>query len=648
MELVKILSKVVKENLQTKKILLEYPESTVKKLIGKFSAETEDTEAIIRQNIADFERFKEAFANEDKDIFRHSYEKLKNLVKDRQTTQKSKKNLADLVQDYIVKYKGQADLQLTKINIKKFFEIKTHFPNLKDFKKNVTDFNPSQLNSLVTRYFTRANAQGINELIAAIAENFAKESPDLDILTAILPRARRFVQHFELIPLNAKLSKYMTFDEFEHIVDGYTPVEESEYDIPEINTDDINIPYEDDNVLIFAPNEKQQCINIRIKYAEDRTWCTSYDNSSNYYYRYRLELNLTLYYVINKTLPSHDLNYASVILVEKNGDMRLADGSNKDRYSGHQIIPWSEIVKKIPVLEGKKEYFQPKPYSNEEQQTQMRIRNYTLRTTDPIAELGGEEEVSMWLELRNPRLTDYNNGNEVFKNLTDALQKKYIGLGNELTGEMVKVLSPSTMSYYVSKKKEKLLLKSLKDLSDSDMEVILSVDMKPYFKALKEKYTKDINLDMGQYTNIEYPNSILGKYVRMFGLEHLLENIEDPEEIAVFQINNTTDTSIDIKIPNSITRLSNLESLILHNCVSEIPEVVGNMTSLLFLNVTSNKNLTTLPASLVNLNCVAFISVKNSSITPETLPAEFLETFVQDGEDGKNAMWSRRDGGENC
>ena len=162
MELVKILSKVVKENLQTKKILLEYPESTVKKLIGKFSAETEDTEAIIRQNIADFERFKEAFANEDKDIFRHSYEKLKNLVKDRQTTQKSKKNLADLVQDYIVKYKGQADLQLTKINIKKFFEIKTHFPNLKDFKKNVTDFNPSQLNSLVTRYFTRANAQVIN------------------------------------------------------------------------------------------------------------------------------------------------------------------------------------------------------------------------------------------------------------------------------------------------------------------------------------------------------------------------------------------------------------------------------------------------------------------------------------------------------
>jgi hypothetical protein len=36
MELVNILSKVVKENLTTKKILLEYPESTVKKLLDKF------------------------------------------------------------------------------------------------------------------------------------------------------------------------------------------------------------------------------------------------------------------------------------------------------------------------------------------------------------------------------------------------------------------------------------------------------------------------------------------------------------------------------------------------------------------------------------------------------------------------------------
>ena len=37
MELVGILSKVIKENVNIKKILLEYPESTVNKLLDKFT-----------------------------------------------------------------------------------------------------------------------------------------------------------------------------------------------------------------------------------------------------------------------------------------------------------------------------------------------------------------------------------------------------------------------------------------------------------------------------------------------------------------------------------------------------------------------------------------------------------------------------------
>ena len=51
MELINLLSKVVKENVNTKRVLLEYPESTVKKLVDKFSKETEDTEEVIRKNI---------------------------------------------------------------------------------------------------------------------------------------------------------------------------------------------------------------------------------------------------------------------------------------------------------------------------------------------------------------------------------------------------------------------------------------------------------------------------------------------------------------------------------------------------------------------------------------------------------------------
>ena len=124
---------MVKENLTTKKILLEYPESTVKKLLDKFKKETDETEDDIRKTISDFERFKSSLSNEDKDIFRHSYEKLKSLITSKSTQQKTKKDLDGLVHDYITKNKG-ADLQLTKNNIKKFFEIKTNLPQAREFK----------------------------------------------------------------------------------------------------------------------------------------------------------------------------------------------------------------------------------------------------------------------------------------------------------------------------------------------------------------------------------------------------------------------------------------------------------------------------------------------------------------------------------
>jgi hypothetical protein len=115
MELVGLLSKIIKENVNVKKILLEYPESTVKKLLDKYTKETDDTEDEIKKVISDFERFKSSFDNEDKDIFKHSYERLKQLVADKYTKQKTKKDLEGLAQEFVTKHKG-VDLQLVKTN----------------------------------------------------------------------------------------------------------------------------------------------------------------------------------------------------------------------------------------------------------------------------------------------------------------------------------------------------------------------------------------------------------------------------------------------------------------------------------------------------------------------------------------------------
>lgn len=623
MGLVNVLSKVVKENINVKKILLEYPESTVKKLVTKFSDQTDETEDQIRQTISDFERFKSAFANEDKDIFKHSYEKLKSLIADRATKQKSKKDFEGMVQDYITKHKG-ADLQLTKINIKKFFEIKTHMPKLKEFKKDVNSYSPSELNGLVNRYFGKFNNEGLNEFILTIAEKFLKENPDEDVMTAIIPRVKRFVRHFEMIPLNSKLTNFMNFEEFEHLVDGYTPMEESEYDVPEIDTSDVDIAYEDDDVLIFAPDEKHKCINIRKKFAPDRRWCTSWEGSSNYYYNYRLNQNLTLYYVINKKLPTTATDYASVILVDKYGDMRLADGTNSGRFAGSTVIPWKEILGKIPVLKDKEKYFVAKPYTEEDMSKLQRYKTYNLRTTDPISELGNEQEVELWMELRGPDFKNVSYGDEIFGNLPEELQKKYIGLGNELTAGMVRKLSPSAMSYYISKKKEKLLTKSLKDLSENDMEVIMSKDMRPYFKSLKNKFSTELETSFDpSFISIAYPNDTTAKYARLFGLEQVFEII--PKDVLFLQIENKSNDNVIYKIPATIGKFTSLGTLVCDNIIKELPEEIGNCKQLAFLNLTNNKELTTLPASVGKLTCLDFVSVMGSNIQQETLPKEITQ-----------------------
>jgi hypothetical protein len=623
MGLVNILSNVVKENINVKKILLEYPESTVKKLLAKFEKETDDSEEVIRKAIADFERFKSAFANEDKDIFKHPYEKLKSLIADKQTKQKSKKDFEGLVQDYIAKHKG-ADLQLTKTNIKKFFELKTHLTKSKEFKRDVTDYSPSELNGLVNKYFGKFNNQGLNEFILTIAEKFHKELPDEDVMTTIIPRVKRFVRHFEMIPLTAKLSNFMTFEEFEHIVDGYTPMEESEYDVPEIDLGDVNIAYEDDDVLIFAPDEKHKCINIRKKYAPDRRWCTSWEGSSNYYYNYRLNQNLTLYYVINKTLSPTATDYASVILVDRYGDMRLADGTNSGRFAGSTVIPWKEILTKIPVLKGKEDYFKAKPYSNEDMEKLQRYKSYNLKTTNPVSELGNEQEVELWMELRGPDFRNMSNGDETFGNLPEELQKKYIGLGNELSAGMVRKLSQSAMSYYISKKKEKLLTKSLKDLNENDMEVIMSKEMRPYYKSLKNKFASELETGFDpSFVPIAYPNDTNAKFARLFGLNELFDLI--PDNVLFLQIENKSKDDVILEIPSSIGKFTSLGTLVCDNIIRELPEEIGNCRQLAFLNLTNNKELTTLPASVGNLTCLDFVSVMGSNINTETLPKEITQ-----------------------
>jgi hypothetical protein len=620
MELVKLLSNIVKENTIRKNIiLLEYPESTVKKLIGKFSGQTEDDVEIIKQNIADFERFKGTLPGNERDIFSYDYQRLKDTVSAKSESQKSKKTFDDVYNEFIKKNAG-ADKRLTKLNIKKFFEMKAIDP--KRFKKDVLNMTSLELSALIRKDFE-------SFMKDKLTEKLIKENPQENI-EQIINRVDRYVANYPLVPINTKPAGMMTFVEFEHVVD-VLPMQD-EYKMPEVDVTDVDIAYEDDDILIFAPDQKHKCINIRKKFAPDRRWCTSWEGSSNYYYNYRLRQNLTLYYVINKNLKESDLNYAVVILVDydwrNNVQFRLADGSNSGRFAGSTVMPWSEIIQKIPNLRGREKYFVPNPFSNEQQSMMMSFERKNLTTNDAIKELGSEENVELWLELRTPDLSTLANGAIIWANFTPYLRHKYIGMDGKITGPMLKVTDKESKDYYLSKKRKSLLLTDIDKLTPADVSLIESDEMAPYHEALMNAYTEQIskkNLDLS-YLPITFPDDAAAKFAIMFGLENLFEII--PEDTKFINLECKKDGIKPFDVPANISRFKNLKTLVADNIIKSLPESIGECRMLGFLNVTGNKELTTLPKSIANLHCLTFLSVMDSSIDIERLPKELFKYMI--------------------
>ena len=67
-----------------------------------------------------------------------------------------------------------------------------------------------------------------------------------------------------------------------------------------------------------------------------------------------------------------------------------------------------------------------------------------------------------------------------------------------------------------------------------------------------------------------------------------------------------------LKIPTSIGKFQNVRTLVFENIIDELPEEIGELKRLSFLNLTNNEKLTTLPESISEIYCLDFISVLGS------------------------------------
>ena len=466
-------------------------------------------------------------------------------------------------------------------------------------------------------------------------KKFATENPELTP-EIVLPRLEAYATAYSKIPFNTKPLMLMTFDEFEHIVDAL-PIDEEDETKVGIDLGDIQTVYEDDELLVFLPTIKNECIRIRKKYAPNSSWCTSWDRAGNYYYNYRLKQNLTLYYVIDLTQPANyrtHPNHAGVVLVDRYGDKRLADATNSGRWSGGQTVSWNEITEKFPLLKGKEDLFKPLPISDEDREHMNRIEGTSV-TQDAIKELGSESEAELWLELVGPDLSNRSGGSEIYKNLTPELKKKYIGLSLPLNAKMVEDSEPDVIAYYLREKVKQFENKSLKELTELDIALINSPLMRKHKEKIKEIYTKEIEFGIDEQTGgssleISYPSNINAKFSAIFGLEKLFASVKDKTKITYISLENTSKGSLYLDLPNEIAQFTNLQMLIVDNYIKSIPEAIGQCKFLVFLNLLNCPRLTKLPKSIVNLTCLEFLSTSGSGIDENSIPESAKQYFIED------------------
>lgn len=143
-----------------------------------------------------------------------------------------------------------------------------------------------------------------------------------------------------------------------------------------------------------------------------------------------------------------------------------------------------------------------------------------------------------------------------------------------------------------------------------------AAELKEFFKPefAKGLTTKGDKLEIDSFTS-----GIVGKFVGLYGLDDLIDSV--PDTITVFSIQNKENKEVIINIPESISRFQNLETLLLKNCITSIPESVCKIKSLNFISLLSNPKLKSIPSCIADLPNLVFINLKGSDnvVVPDSI-----------------------------
>jgi len=128
---------------------------------------------------------------------------------------------------------------------------------------------------------------------------------------------------------------------------------------------------------------------------------------------------------------------------------------------------------------------------------------------------------------------------------------------------------------------------------------------------IKNEFARDLSVGGKKLEINSFGRGGVGTFVALYGLEELFESL--PEEIQQIEIEQSSSQPVMIRIPDSISRFQNLNSLILTNSISELNPAICKCQNISWIGLENNTNLQSIPECIWNLPKIVILNFQGSN-----------------------------------